>query len=58
MRFGEFIEYNMNIFFLEKSYAKWCGEASLSPFSKKSKLTIPPEQQPEHLKFAFIVCPS
>ena len=33
-KFGQLIEYNMRIIFLEKSYTKY-GETSPRPFSKK-----------------------
>ena len=35
MKFGQSVEYNMRNIFLEKSYIKWGGEASLRPFYKK-----------------------
>ena len=40
MKFGQLIEYNMRNIFIEKSYTKCGGETILSPFSKKSKLSI------------------
>ena len=40
MRFGQLIEYNMNNFFLEKSYTKSVVETSPRPFSGKLKLSI------------------
>ena len=40
MKFGQLIEYNMNKFFLEKSYKKCYGETIFRPLSKKSKLKI------------------
>ena len=36
MKFGQLIEYNMRITFLEKLYTKCGGETILRPFSKKS----------------------
>ena len=39
MKFGQLIEYNMKNIFIEKSYAKCAGEATLRPLSKKSKLS-------------------
>ena len=44
MKFGQLIEYNMRNIFLEKSYAKCGGEIFSRPFSKKSKLSISPDQ--------------
>ena len=38
MKFRQLIEYNMRNIFLEKSYAKRCGEIILRPFSKKKKI--------------------
>ena len=35
MKFGQLIEYNMRITFLEKLYTKCGGETILRPFSKK-----------------------
>ena len=40
MKFGQLIEHNKKIIFLEKSYAKYGGETIPRPFSKKSKLRI------------------
>ena len=34
MKFGQLIEYNMRIIFLEKLYTKCGGEPSLKPFYK------------------------
>ena len=39
MKFGQFLEYNINIF-LEKSFIKWDGKTIPRPFSKKSNLNI------------------
>ena len=44
IKFGQLIEYNMRNIFLEKSYAKCGGEIFSRPFSKKSKLSISPDQ--------------
>ena len=52
MRFGLLIKYMTNIF-LEKSYTKFGGEASLRPFYKKSKLRISLDQQFEMLQSLF-----
>ena len=49
MTFGQLIEYNMRNIFLEKSYTKCGGKASPIPFYKKSKLSIPLNQQSEML---------
>ena len=40
MKFGQLIEHNMKIIFLEKSYTKCGGETIPRSFSKKSKLSI------------------
>ena len=39
MKFGQLIEFNMNIF-VEKSYSKHAGETIPRPLSKKSKLSL------------------
>ena len=44
IKFGQLIEYNMRIIFLEKSYRKYGGETIPRPFSKKSKLSISLDQ--------------
>ena len=44
MKFGQLLEYNMNKFFIEKSYTKCGGETIPRPFSKKLKLSRPPDQ--------------
>ena len=44
MKFGQLIEYNMRNIFLGKLYAKCGGETISRPFSKKSKLSISPDQ--------------
>ena len=49
MKFGQLIEYNMRNIFLEKSYAKCGGETISRPFSKKSKLSIYPDQLSKRL---------
>ena len=48
-KFGQLIEYNMINTFLEKSYTKCGGGASPRPFCKKSKLSIPLDQQSKML---------
>ena len=40
MKFGQLIEYNTINIFVEKSYAKRCGETSPRFFFKKSKWSI------------------
>ena len=49
VKFGQLIEYNIRNNFLEKSYTKYCGKASPSPFYKKSKFSISLDQQSEML---------
>ena len=44
MKFGQLIEYNMRIFFFEKSCTKFGGETSSRPFSGKLKLSISVDQ--------------
>ena len=39
MIFAQLIEYNMRNIFLEKSFAKYCGETIPRHFSKNSKLS-------------------
>ena len=41
--------------FLEESYTKFGGEASLRPFYKKSRMSLPLDQQSEILKSSFIL---
>ena len=40
MKFGQLIECNMKIIFLEKSFGKCDAETSHRPFSEKLKLSI------------------
>ena len=40
MKFGQLIECNMKIIFLERSFAKRDAETSPRPFSEKLKLSI------------------
>ena len=47
MKFGQLIGYNMRNIFLEKVYTECGREASLRPFSEKSKLSISLDQQSE-----------
>ena len=44
MKFGQLINYNMRIIFIDKSYIKCGGESSLRPFSEKLKLSISLDQ--------------
>ena len=44
MKFGQLIDYNMRIVFLENSYTKYGGENIPRPFPKKSKLSISLDQ--------------
>ena len=45
MKFGQLTEYNMRHIFLEKVYT-WCGgKTTPRPFYRKSKLSIPLDQQ-------------
>ena len=54
MKFGQLIEYNMNIF-VEKSYTKCAGETIPRLLSKKSKLSISLDQQCKILNSLFLV---
>ena len=50
MEFGQLIEYKMRNIVPEKSYTKYCREASTRPFFyKKSKLSGSLDQQSEML---------
>ena len=49
MKFGQLTKYNIRNIFLEKSYKKYVGETSPRPICKKSKLSIPLDQQSEIL---------
>ena len=49
IKFSRLIEYKMTNIFLEKSYTKCGGEASLRTFNKKSKISISLDQQSEML---------
>ena len=44
LKFGQLIEHNMRIIFLEKLYTKYGGETVPGAFSKKSKLNISLDQ--------------
>ena len=49
INFEQLIEYNIRTIFHEKPYIKCGGEAFPRPLSKKSKLSISVDQQPEFL---------
>ena len=55
VKYGKLIEYNMRNILLEKSCTKYGGETSLRPLFKKSKLSIPLDQQSETLQFVLII---
>ena len=55
MTFGQVIEYNMRNNFVEKSYTKCSGETIPRPLSKKSKLSISPDQQCIVLNSLFLL---
>ena len=40
MKCGQLINYNLENYFLEKSYTKYGGETSPRPFSEESNLSI------------------
>ena len=54
MKFGQLIEYNMNIF-VQKSYAKFAGETIPRLLSKKSKLNLSLDQYGEVLSSLFLL---
>ena len=45
MKLGQLIKYKMRYIFLQKSYAKCCGETSSRPFYTKPKMSISLDQQ-------------
>ena len=53
MKFGQLIENNMRNIFLEKSYTKCEGDASLTSFYKKLKSRISLDQESEMLYSLF-----
>ena len=53
MKFGQLLEYNMRIIFLEKSYTKCGREAIPKPFSKNTKLSISLDQYSKILYILF-----
>ena len=55
MKFGQSIEYDIRIIFLENSYIKCGGKTSPRPFSKKSKLIITLDKQSEVLYSLFLL---
>ena len=54
IKFDQLIDYDMRNIFLEKSYAKYGGKASLRLFDIKSKLIISLEQQSEMIRNLFL----
>ena len=58
MKFDQLIAYNMSNIFLEKSCAKCGGETIPRHFSKKSKLSISPNQYLKFYKVCFYYMPS
>ena len=44
MKFAQLVEYKMRNIFVEKLYTKCAGETIPRPLSKKSKLSISPDQ--------------
>ena len=55
MKFGQLIEYNMRNIFVEKSYTECAGETVPRPLSKKSKLSISPDQSCKVLNTLFLL---
>ena len=55
MKFSQLIEYNIRNIFIEKSYTKWGGETISRPLPKKSKLSIPLDQQCKVLNGLFLL---
>ena len=58
MKFGQLIEYNIRNIFVEKSYTKCGREYNPRPFSKKSKLSISPDQYSKVLWSLFLLHPN
>ena len=54
MKFGQLIEYNMKIIFLEKSFSKCRGETIPRHFPKKLKLSISLDLYLNHLLLPHI----
>ena len=54
MKFGQLMEYNMTNISVEKSYIKCAGETITQPLSKKTKLSIPLDQQCKILDNLFL----
>ena len=44
LKFGQLIDYNMRIIFIEKVYTKCGGKTSPRPFSEKIKLSMSLDQ--------------
>ena len=55
MKFGQLIDYNMRIIFIEKWYTKWGGETSPRHFSEKLKLSISLDQHSKVLYSLFLL---
>ena len=54
MKFGQLIDYNIRISFIEKSCTKCSEESNPRPFYKKSKLSISLDQQSKVLYSLFL----
>ena len=55
MKFSQVIEYNMINIYHEKTYIKYGDNTSPRPFSRKSKLSVFPDQQSKSfIQFVFI----
>ena len=54
MKFGQLIEYNLTIIFLEKACTKCGGEVILRRFSKKSELSLSLDQSSKVLYGLFL----
>ena len=55
MKFGQLIEHEIRDIFLEKSYTKCGGETFSRHFSKKSKLSLSPDQEFKVLYSLFLL---
>ena len=53
VKFGQLIECNLGNNFFEKSYTKFYGKTFLRFFSKKSELSLSPDQKSEVLHSLF-----
>ena len=54
MKFGQLIDYNMGIIFIEKWYTKCGGETCPRPFSEKLKLCLSTDQYSKVLYSLFL----